>query len=51
VHVTGFPPAQLPAWHVSLCVQALPSLQALPSGRAGFEQPPFNGLHVPAVWH
>jgi hypothetical protein len=36
---------------VSVCVQALPSLQAVPSAFAGFEQVPFDGLQVPAVWH
>ena len=24
---------------------------AVPDGAAGFEQLPFDGLHVPAVWH
>jgi hypothetical protein len=28
--VTGFAPMQAPAWHVSVCVQALPSLQEVP---------------------
>jgi hypothetical protein len=28
--VTGFEPTQLPAWQVSVCVHALPSLQAAP---------------------
>ena len=40
-----------PPWHVSVCVHALPSLHALPSGFAGFEQVPVVGLHVPALWH
>src|SRR5882672_3458653 len=30
--MTEFPPEQAPAWQVSLCVQALPSLQAVPLG-------------------
>ena len=38
----------VPAWHVSLGVQASPSLHALPSDFAGFEQAPVAGLHVPA---
>jgi hypothetical protein len=36
--------------HASV-VQALPSLQALPSAFAGFEQAPLAGSQVPAVWH
>jgi hypothetical protein len=31
VHVTGFEPVQVPALHVSVCVQASPSLQGVPS--------------------
>jgi hypothetical protein len=49
--VTGFEPAQAPAWQVSLCVQALPSLHDAPSAFAGFEHTPVLVLHVPAVWH
>ena len=41
----------VPAWHVSVCVHALPSLHALPSDFAGLEQVPVAGLHVPATWH
>ncbi len=40
-----------PAWQVSVSVQAFPSLQAVPSGPAGFEQTPVAGSHVPATWH
>jgi len=32
-------------------VQALPSLQVVPSGLAGFEQAPVAGSQVPAAWH
>ena len=32
VHTTGLAPTQLPAWQVSVWVQALPSLHALASG-------------------
>src|SRR2546429_441720 len=32
---TGFVPVHVPAWQVSVRVQALPSLQAAPSGFAG----------------
>ncbi len=44
-------PAHFPAWQVSVCVQALPSSQALPSGFAGFEHEPVVGSQVPASWH
>jgi hypothetical protein len=48
---TGFEPVHTPLWHESLCVQALPSLQDVPSLAFGFEQTPVPGLHVPATWH
>src|SRR5438094_591123 len=51
VHTTGFPPAQAPASQVSVCVQALPSSQRVPSSCGGSEQVPVAGLHVPAAWH
>jgi hypothetical protein len=51
VQVTGFAPLQLPPWQVSVCVQALVSSHAVPSGLAGFEQAPVVGLQVPATWH
>src|SRR5262249_62140210 len=44
-------PTQAPAPQLSPCVQAFPSLQALPFILAGFEQTPVAGLHVPASWH
>ena len=50
-HVTGFDPAQVPPWHASDSVQALPSSHDVPSAFAGFEQTPVAGLHVPAAWH
>src|SRR5213594_808388 len=43
--VTGLPPVQLPGWQVSVWVQALPSLPAVPSGAAGFEQAPVESSH------
>jgi len=49
VQVTGFAPLQLPPWQVSVCVQALVSLHAVPSGLAGFEQLPVVGLQTPGV--
>jgi hypothetical protein len=50
VQVIGFP-AHTPLVQVSLCVQALPSLQVVPSAAAGFEHVPVAGLQVPAAWH
>src|SRR5581483_3754278 len=47
---TGFAPTHAPCWHVSVCVQALPSLQLAPSGFAGFEHTPVCGSHVPVSW-
>src|SRR5437879_3036072 len=44
-------PVQTPLWQVSVCVQALPSLQALPLTFAGFEHVPVVGEQVPATWH
>ena len=51
VQVTGLRPVHAPAWHVSVCVHALPSLHAVPFVAAGFEHAPVAGLHVPATWH
>jgi hypothetical protein len=48
---TGFVPVQTPAWHVSLCVQALASSQVAPFDLAGLEQVPVAGSQVPATWH
>jgi len=45
---TGLAPVHVPAWQVSLVVQALPSLHALPFGFAGFEHAPVDGLQTPA---
>ncbi len=33
--MTGFDPVQVPEWHESLCVQALPSVQEVPFAFAG----------------
>src|SRR5882724_7111981 len=41
----------MPASQASVRVQALPSSQPVPSGRAGLLQVPVAGLQVPAVWH
>src|SRR5947199_170054 len=51
VHTTGLAPTQAPAAQVSVCVQALPSLQLVPLGLAGLLQAPDAGLQTPAVWH
>jgi hypothetical protein len=40
VHWVTVPPVQVPAWHVSPVVQALPSLQAVPFALMGFVQVP-----------
>src|SRR5437899_892902 len=42
---------QAPASQVSVWVQALPSLQALPSALLGLEQVPLAGSQTPASWH
>lgn len=47
----GVPLVHTPAWHVSACVQALPSLHVVPSVFAGFEQAPVAESQVPASWH
>src|SRR3989442_5426961 len=51
VQTTWLLPVHTPLWQVSVCVQALPSLQALPLAFAGFEHVPVAGSQVPAVWH
>jgi hypothetical protein len=51
VQTTGFAPVHVPVWHVSVCVQALPSLQPEPSALGGSEHSPVPVLHVPASWH
>ena len=47
----GFTPVHEPAVQVSVCVQALPSLHAVPFGAAGFEQTPVVRSHDPTMWH
>ena len=51
VQVTGLLPVQVPAWHVSVCVHALPSLHVVPFAATGLEHWPVVASHVPAVWH
>jgi len=48
-HATGLTPVHAPLWHVSVWVQALPSLHAVPFVAIGFEHAPVLGLHVPAT--
>src|SRR5437870_3741437 len=47
----GFEPVQVPPWQVSVCVQALPSLHAVPLLAFGLEHWPVAVLQVPATWH
>ena len=50
MQVTGFEPVHTPAWQVSVCMHAFPSLQEVPFAFAGFEQTPVLGLQVPTSW-
>ena len=47
--MTGLLPLQLPLTHLSVCVQALPSLQTLPSAAGGFVHLPLLASHTPAT--
>jgi hypothetical protein len=50
--MTGLLPAHDPAWQVSVCVQALSSLQPVPFAfGVGSEQMPVPELHVPGSLH
>ena len=49
VQTTGLLPVQSPLWQVSVCVQALPSLQAVPFAAFGFEQTPVPVLQTPVT--
>jgi hypothetical protein len=44
-------PTQIPAWQVSVCVHAFPSLQAAPSLLAGLLHFPVALSQVPTSWH
>src|SRR3989442_1498804 len=51
VQTTGFAPMQLPFWQAAVCVQALPSLQAVPLVLfVGAEHTPVAGLQVPVFF-
>ena len=49
VHVTGLLPTQVPAWQLSDCVHAFPSLHVVPLGAVAFEHAPVPVSHV-ATW-
>src|SRR5262245_29021819 len=51
LQTTGLEPAQMPLWQVSVWVQALPSLHALPSVFGGLAHRPVDWSQVPASWH
>jgi hypothetical protein len=52
VQTTGLAPVHAPFWHVSVWVQALPSLHDVPLATGtGAEHWPVAGLHVPAPLH
>jgi hypothetical protein len=51
LQTTGFPPVQVPAWQVSVRVQASLSSQATPSALLGLEQTPVDVSQVPTEWH
>jgi hypothetical protein len=51
VQETGLAPVHTPETQESLCVQPLPSLQAVPFAAMGSLHCPLPGLHVPARWH
>ena len=50
VQTTGFCPVHAPLRQTSVVVQALPSLQPVPSGLFGLKQAPVAGLQTPASW-
>ncbi|MGO9715226.1 MAG: hypothetical protein ACLQBL_40635 [Polyangiaceae bacterium] len=49
VHVIGFEPAHAPAWQVSVCVHALPSLQVVPLVTLEYAEVLRLGWHVSHV--
>ena len=50
-HTTGLVPMHAPAWQLSIAVQALPSVHAVPSLAAGFEHTPVVVSQTPTAWH
>jgi len=51
VHVSGSAPTHAPPRQMSVRVQRLLSLHAVPSAAAGLLHSPVAGLHAPATWH
>lgn len=51
VQTTGLVPEHDPFTHASTCVQAFPSLHAVPFVAAGLEQVPLLGSQLPTAWH
>jgi len=51
LQTTALEPVQVPFSHVSVCVQAFPSVHAVPLGFAGLEHCPVEVSQVPATWH
>src|SRR5439155_16190767 len=49
VQTTGLLPVHTPPSQLSVCVQALPSLHAVPSAFGGFERVPLRGSQMPAT--
>src|SRR5881409_243065 len=49
--MTGLEPVQVPFSHVSVCVQALPSVQVVPFVVGVLEHTPVVVLQVPTSWH
>jgi hypothetical protein len=47
VQLTELDPTHTPAWQLSDCVQALPSVQVDPFALGGFEQMPVAVSHTP----
>ena len=50
-HWTGLVPVHVPLTHASIWVHAFPSVHAVPSVAAGWEQIPVAVSQVPASWH
>jgi hypothetical protein len=51
LQTTCSPGSQMPVWHASFVLQALPSSHTVPFRMAGFEHSPVVVLHIPSKWH
>ena len=51
MQTTGLAPVHTPVWHVSVWVQALPSLHVLPFVALGLLHTPLVVLQTPTAWH